>query len=220
MVIEALQRHQAIGWRGARAWLADARRRSARLAGFQRDGRTDAGLARAGGAAAGVTRTGGAIAGLGRTGGARAGFTLIELLVVLAILALLMTIAAPRYIHQVERAREATLRSSLKVMREAIDKFYGDQGRLPQDLDELVARNYLKAIPLDPVTDKRDTWIALSEAEVLANPAEADKSRTTLFVPAGGNRTAPIQAPPSTGLADVRSGAPGNGNDGTPYLDW
>lgn len=139
------------------------------------------------------------------------GFTLIELLVVLAILALLLTIATPRYIHHVERAREATLRSSLKVMREAIDKFAGDQGRLPASLDELVARNYLKAVPIDPITERRDTWIALTGTELDA----AAPAATSLPPP---DRAA--AARPEPGLADVRSGAPGTGQDGSPYQDW
>jgi general secretion pathway protein G len=138
-----------------------------------------------------------------------AGFTLIELLVVLAILALLLTIATPRYIHHVERAREATLRSSLKVMRESIDKFYGDQGRWPLGLDELVARNYLKSLPVDPITEKSDTWIVLSEAELAAAGAPAT-------APAGAERAPRAQ----TGVADVRSGAGGNGEDGRPYQEW
>lgn len=143
------------------------------------------------------------------------GFTLIELLVVLAILALLLTIAAPRYIQHVERAREAALRSSLKVMREAIDKFQGDQGRFPQNLDELVMRNYLKAIPLDPITEKRDTWLALSESDLLAMAANAPSSSATSALAATDT---PAQDAP--GMADVRSGAPGNGADGTPYQQW
>ncbi|SPE23224.1 conserved hypothetical protein [Burkholderiales bacterium] len=144
---------------------------------------------------------------------ARRGFTLIELLVVLAILALLLTIAAPRYIQHVERAKETTLRSSLKVMREAIDKFQGDQGRLPSSLDELVARNYLKAIPIDPITDKRDSWVALSEADVLAAAPAPQAALAATPLPGPAERNA-------VGLADVRSGAPGNGTDGTPYQEW
>lgn len=148
----------------------------------------------------------------------RCAFTLIELLVVLAILALLLTIATPRYIHHVERARQATLRSSLKVMREAIDKFAGDQGRLPLGLDELVARNYLKAIPIDPVTQKRDTWIALTETELLAQPPPAGTPTSTYLPPASSSESVPPR--PDPGMADVRSGAPGNGEDGTPFQDW
>jgi len=143
--------------------------------------------------------------------GARTGFTLIELLVVLAILALLLTVATPRYIQHIERAREATLRSSLKVMREAIDKFRGDQGRLPASLDELVDRSYIKAIPIDPITDKRDTWVVLTESDIApASPLSGSSSSGT-----GRTRQAP-----ATGVADVRSGATGNGDDGTPFQDW
>ena len=143
------------------------------------------------------------------------GFTLIELLVVLAILALLMTIAAPRYIQHVERARETALRSSLKVMREAIDKFQGDQGRFPQNLDELVTRNYLKSIPVDPITEKRDAWLALSESDLAATATNSPASAATSALAAAN---APVQNAP--GMADVRSGAPGNGIDGTPYQQW
>ena len=140
----------------------------------------------------------------------RGAFTLIELLVVLAILALLLTIAAPRYIRQVEHAREATLRSSLKVMREAIDKFQGDQGRFPESLDELVARSYLKSIPIDPITQRRDTWVSLTEADLIATAAAAS----------GASTATSTTRPAAAGLADVRSGASGNGVDGTPYQDW
>lgn len=88
----------------------------------------------------------------------RRGFTLIELLVVMAIVALLISIAAPRYFVHLERAREAALAETLAVTRDAIDKFHGDTGRYPQDLDELVNRRYLRAAPVDPLTERRDGW--------------------------------------------------------------
>jgi prepilin-type N-terminal cleavage/methylation domain-containing protein len=166
-----------------------------------------------------VRRPGGQTARQTARGGActfRA-FTLIELLVVLAILALLLTIATPRYIHYVERAREAALHSSLKVMREAIDKFSGDQGRLPSGLDELVARNYLKAIPVDPITGQRDTWVPLTEADL---PPPAPPLNGSASPPFSGSAAAAPAARPDPGIADVRSGAPGNGEDGTPYQEW
>jgi len=68
---------------------------------------------------------------------ATAGFTLIELIVVFAILALLISIAVPRYFSHIERAKEAMLKQDLSVMRDAIDKFYGDKGRYPETLEEL-----------------------------------------------------------------------------------
>jgi len=156
------------------------------------------------------------------------GFTLVELLVVLAILALLLTIVSPRYIHHVDRARETTLRSQLRVMREAIDKFEGDQGRLPPSLQELVDRNYLKSIPLDPVTDRSDTWITLNPEELDAD-RKLHRSEKYSSDPASTTDPVPNPAPPVTGderlrsataVADVRSGAPGNGADGTAFRDW
>ena len=93
---------------------------------------------------------------------ARRGFTLIELLVVMAIVALLISIAAPRYFVHLERAREAALAETLAVTRDAIDKFHGDTGRYPQDLDELVDRRYLRATPVDPLTERRDGWLLVA----------------------------------------------------------
>lgn len=88
----------------------------------------------------------------------RAGFTLIELLVVMAIIATLLTIASPRYFGSMERSKENTLRQSLAVMRDAIDKFYSDNGQYPGALSELAARRYLRAIPVDPITGSAETW--------------------------------------------------------------
>jgi len=80
------------------------------------------------------------------------GFTLVELLVVLALLAMLLTICLPRYIGSADRAKEQAREQNMETLRDAIDKFKGDQGRYPTELNELVQRQYLRRIPLDPVT--------------------------------------------------------------------
>ena len=126
------------------------------------------------------------------------GFTLIELMVVMTIIALLIAVAVPRYFHSVDKARESTLKHDLNVMREAIDKFYGDHERYPASLEELVSRHYLRAIPPDPITGSRDTWVLIAP-EVNVNGVEA-------------NNTGAVY--------DIRSGAPGNGRDGSAYADW
>lgn len=90
------------------------------------------------------------------------GFTLIELLVVLAILGTLLTLAVPRYFSTVDKAKEAVLRENLAVMRDAIDKFYSDQGRYPAKLDDLVTQRYLRKLPLDPVTQSAATWMIVA----------------------------------------------------------
>lgn len=118
------------------------------------------------------------------------GFTLIELLVVFAILATLLSITAPRYFDSVLRAKEAALRTDLRVLREALDKHQADTGRMPESLHRLVEARYLRAIPLDPMTDQAN-WT------VLAHPDGITK-----------------------GVYDVRSSAAGIGRDGTPYAGW
>ncbi len=121
---------------------------------------------------------------------ARRGFTLIELLVVMAIIATLLTIAVPRYFDSVERAKEASLKQSLHVMRDALDKFYADNGRYPEQLDDLVTRRYLRAIPADPFTGRTDSWV------IAAPPADSSLEGR---------------------VADVRSGAQGAASDGTEF---
>lgn len=89
------------------------------------------------------------------------GFTLIELLVVLAIVALLLTLAAPRYFRTIDTSKETVLAENLRLTRETIDKFYGDQGRYPESLAELVDKRYLRNVPYDPVSDSAETWIVV-----------------------------------------------------------
>ena len=119
------------------------------------------------------------------------GFTLIELLVVLAIIGVLLALAAPRYFSSVDRSKEAVLRENLHQMREAIQQYYADKGKYPETLETLATERYLRKVPIDPITERADTWIVVP-------PPDGTQS----------------------GVFDVRSGAPGNGRDGTPYRDW
>ena len=127
----------------------------------------------------------------GALGLRRCGFTLIELLVTLSIVALLLSLAVPRYFGRVEMGREVALRENLHQMRDAIDKYYGDNARYPESLQDLVKRKYLRRIPVDPISDSDKSW-------VIVPPTDPKK----------GN------------VFDVKSGAPGNGKDGTPYRSW
>lgn len=122
-----------------------------------------------------------------------AGFTLIELIVVMAIVALLVTVAAPRYLQSLDRARETSLRSSLQVMRHAIDQFAADRGRYPDSLDELVAERYLRTLPDEPITGTPGRWVTLNPAPDSAVPGQ---------------------------VWDVRSGAAGRARDGSLYAEW
>ena len=121
----------------------------------------------------------------------RKGFTLIELLVVLAIVATLLTLAAPRYFTSIDRSKEAVLKENLFQIRDAISKYHADKGRYPESLQVLATEQYLRKVPLDPVTQSEMTWVV---------------------VPVPGTETA--------GVFDVRSGAQGKSVDGTEFSTW
>ncbi|MDB5815457.1 MAG: putative secretion system protein GspG-like 2 [Rhodocyclales bacterium] len=79
----------------------------------------------------------------------------------MAIVALLLTIALPRYFGSLEKSKEVALQENLRVLRVSLDRFYSDKGRFPDVLDELVEQHYLKAVPVDPVTESSTTWILI-----------------------------------------------------------
>jgi general secretion pathway protein G len=91
---------------------------------------------------------------------AHRGFTLIELIVVISIIGLLLTLAAPRYFASIERGKEAVQQQNIYALRDALDKFFGDNGHYPESLEELVSKRYLRSIPLDPFTEQGD-WAVL-----------------------------------------------------------
>lgn len=119
------------------------------------------------------------------------GFTLVELLVVMAIIALLVSLAAPRYFNSVQKSKEAVLRENLNTTRHALDKYFGDNGKYPDSLDDLVTKKYLRTLPEDPILDKDDAWVIV-----------------------------PPDVPEKGGVFDIKSGAPGKGIDGSAYKDW
>jgi len=118
------------------------------------------------------------------------GFTLIELLVVLAIVAMLLTLSVPRYMKGLDKAKEQTLVENLRTTREVIDHFYGDTGRYPESLQQLVERHYLKALPIDPIAENDSSW--------------------TLVAPPGNT---------GSGVYDLHSSAPGQSLSGRPYAE-
>lgn len=119
------------------------------------------------------------------------GFTLIELLVVLAIVALLLSIITPRYIHQTTRAQEVSLKENLTTVRNAIDQYYSDKGFYPISLQELVDQHYLRKVPLDTITNSNNTW-----KMIYTN----DSNKKYIL--------------------DIKSGALGISEDGTEYASW
>lgn len=93
------------------------------------------------------------------------GFTIVELLVVLSVIALLLSIVTPRYLNKIEEGKEIALRQNLSVIRKSIDQYYSDQGEYPDQLSQLVEKHYLRAIPLDPISEKHE-WDIVKEKQI------------------------------------------------------
>lgn len=151
-----------------------------------------------------------------RSNGER-GFTLAELVMVAALLGVLSTMALPVAKFTVKRRKEADLRLSLRLMRNAVDehKRLSDQGLIPltlggegypETLEVLVEgvdlvgqdtkRRFLRRIPMDPMT---------KEVEWGLKSYQDDVDSTSW----GGEN-----------VYDVFSLSDGTAIDGTKYKDW
>ncbi len=126
----------------------------------------------------------------------QSGFTLIELIIVMTIIGILATLAIPYFAAAIRHAREAVLKEDLQTMRMAIDSYTMDKQKAPQSLDDLVQEGYLKAIPEDPMTHAKDTWVT-------------DTSDAMYSI----DQTDP-------GINDVHSGSEESGSDSQPYSSW
>ncbi|MCK5684920.1 prepilin-type N-terminal cleavage/methylation domain-containing protein [bacterium] len=94
-----------------------------------------------------------------------AGFTLLELSIVIAIIGILYLVAMPRGDKVAHKARESVLKTNLRIVRECIDKYYGDNGEYPAELEALVEKRYIRSIPVDPITNSSKTWVTISSAQ-------------------------------------------------------
>ena len=132
----------------------------------------------------------------------QAGFTLLELIIVVAIIGILATIVMPQLLRTPDKAKEAVLRTDLRTFRDVIDQYYADKGKYPASLEVLVEEQYIRAIPVDPMTKSADTWVTvLEEPKLDAAPVESEEEA-------------------EAGIIDVHSGSEQTGSDGRPYSEW
>ena len=150
------------------------------------------------------------------------GYSFVELLIVTAILFILASAVMPMAQVASQRQRESELRTSLRQIRTAIDKFKHavDQGRIattevspgsenyPKDLETLVdgvsvqndqsgaKLKFLRRVPIDPMTNSTDWGLR----------AYQDKPGSTTW--GRGN------------VFDVYSKSGATALDGTKYKDW
>ena len=97
------------------------------------------------------------------------------MMIVVTIMLILAGIAATRYERSVVRAREATLKQDLFIMRNAIQQYTLDKEAGPSSLDDLVPQ-YMSSIPIDPITRNKD-WHTESE-QVLLDPLQTSPGIT------------------------------------------
>jgi general secretion pathway protein G len=126
------------------------------------------------------------------------GFTLIELVIVLALIGILVGMGIPQFKTSIQRGREAVLKENLHILRTILNQYYTDKKKFPMALQTLVDEGYLHSIPKDPITRSSETWIEVPEEL-------SEDDLLTGVIP---------------GIADIQSGAEGNGLDGTAYRTW
>lgn len=127
------------------------------------------------------------------------GFTLIEILIVFTLIGLLVGLGLPQFKYATKRAREAVLKEDLFIMRKLINQYYTDKGKYPLSLQTLVNEEYLRSIPIDPMTKSSDTWV-----EVQQTLTDEDLMSFDIEV----------------GIVDVLSGSTEKAIDGTLYNTW
>jgi general secretion pathway protein G len=115
-------------------------------------------------------------------------------MIVISIIIILAVIVMPAYQRTVVVARESVLKDDLFQMRKMLDQYAADKGQLPQSLDELVSAGYLREMPVDPMTEKRE-WNAVTGQD-------------------------PNSSENGQGIVDVHSTSTDLSTEGTPYSEW
>ena len=92
------------------------------------------------------------------------------------------------------RSRESALKIDLRTMREAIEKYTLDKRKPPKSLQDLVDANYLRSIPVDPMTNRRDWHAVLGDV--------------------------PFPRAVGQGIVDIHSNSGKTSLDGAPYDIW
>ena len=122
------------------------------------------------------------------------GFTLLELMIVISIIIILVSVALPQFQKTIMHARETVLRDDLFKLRSLLDQYAADKGKLPQSLDDLVTGEYMRELPLDPITGQKD-WTTTSGDDPNSSSSEQ-------------------------GVTDVHSASGDISSEGTPYSEW
>jgi general secretion pathway protein G len=162
-------------------------------------------------------------------------FTLVELLIVVIIVAVLAAIAVPKFAQNARLSKEASLRSNLKLMKSAVDRFFADTGHYPQRMSWLNDQPN-EVMPTFPVLKLDGTEIPIS-GTIYQGPYVTDDAGNGSFTsqpnPKGGvftHTALRIPMDPVSGLPyrcalsnsrfTVSSSANGNDSRGVPFSSY
>jgi general secretion pathway protein G len=80
-----------------------------------------------------------------------------EFLLLAVLCAAVLMLTSGNMCHRsIQRVRESVLKQDLQTMRMAIDDYTVSEGRPPHSLQDLVDKSYLREIPANPFTGKKD----------------------------------------------------------------
>jgi general secretion pathway protein G len=148
-----------------------------------------------------------------RTRNKRIGFTLIELLMVMVVLAVIAAIVIPKFYDRHKQAKEAALKSDLKVLRNAIASFQADTGYYPLTLNDLTAANSAALSTANTGIDSTGASQTISSTDY-----HGPYVQTVPNDPVSGS--ALTYSTKSGTVGNVTSSATGNALDGTAYSSW
>src|SRR5262245_848312 len=155
----------------------------------------------------------------------RAGFTFIELAITVAIVAILAAGVLPLAELTVKRSKEHDLRSALRQIRTAIDKYKKavDDGQIPAKVGESGYPPSLEILiegvidAKDPNTRRRIYFMR----RIPRDPFNEDSQVTAAATWGKRSYESPPDNPqPGKDVFDVFSSAAGVGLNGVPYRDW
>ncbi|RKY09860.1 MAG: hypothetical protein DRP66_01190 [Planctomycetota bacterium] len=145
-------------------------------------------------------------------------FSLIELMIVVSILGIMAAIVIPMFQDNIQKAKEAAAKDSLRILRTAIEAYAAKNNGIPPGypnndptqtpalfgvMVHLIGNlQYLKEIPENPFND--DSVITVIDNGD-AFPAEADGSSGWIYQPATKN---------------IRLNYPGADSEGVKYFEY
>lgn len=91
-------------------------------------------------------------------------------------IALIVGVSAVGYTRTMTTSKEATLRTNLHVLNDAVSQYHADRGRYPVTLEALIDEHYLRAVPKDPFTGSTTTWRTVSERGIVHVKSGSDRT--------------------------------------------